>query len=158
MLSMPRIVRPDLFRFCRKEIGFPVTREPVAPLGRTKNCATFCPGDQPVKPPTAVDRIPRLTSLARITRLVPNMDFSAHSIIWVLVIGLVVGAIAKLLMPGKDPGGCIITMLLGIAGAFVGTWIGRLFAGENYIAGWIMSIVGAMILLLLYRVIFRRRM
>ena len=50
----------------------------------------------------------------------PIMDFSAHSIIWVLVIGLIVGAIAKLLMPGKDPGGCIITMLLGIAGAFVG--------------------------------------
>ena len=86
------------------------------------------------------------------------MDFSAHSIIWVLVIGLVVGAIAKLLMPGKDPGGCIITILLGIAGAFVGTWIGRLFVGENYVAGWIMSIVGAMILLLLYRLILRRRM
>ena len=86
------------------------------------------------------------------------MDFTANSIIWTLVIGLVVGAMAKLLMPGKDPGGCIITILLGIAGAFVGTWIGRLFAGENYVAGWIMSIVGAMILLLLYRLIFRRRM
>ena len=86
------------------------------------------------------------------------MDFTAKSIIWTLVIGLVVGAIAKLLMPGKDPGGCIITILLGIAGAFVGTWIGRLFAGENYVAGWIMSIVGAMLLLLLYRLIFRRRM
>jgi len=84
------------------------------------------------------------------------MDFSAHSIIWVLVIGLIVGAIAKLLMPGKDPGGCIITILLGIAGAFVGTFIGRMFMGENYVAGWIMSIVGAMILLLLYRMLFRR--
>src|SRR5947208_15468007 len=84
------------------------------------------------------------------------MDFSAHSIIWVLVIGLVIGAIAKLLMPGKDPGGCIVTILLGIAGAFVGTWIGRLFVGENYVAGWIMSVVGAMILLLLYRLLFRR--
>ena len=84
------------------------------------------------------------------------MDFTAKSIIWTLVIGLVVGAIAKLLMPGKDPGGCIITILLGIAGAFVGTWIGRLFAGENYVAGWIMSIIGAMILLLLYRLILRR--
>jgi uncharacterized membrane protein YeaQ/YmgE (transglycosylase-associated protein family) len=49
------------------------------------------------------------------------MDFSAHSIIWILLAGLVIGAIAKLLMPGKDPGGCIITMLLGVAGAFVGT-------------------------------------
>ena len=85
------------------------------------------------------------------------MDFSARSILWVLLIGLVVGAIAKLLMPGKDPGGCIITILLGIAGALVGTWIGRMFAGESYIAGWIMSIVGAMILLLLYRLLFRRR-
>lgn len=86
------------------------------------------------------------------------MDFSAHSIIWVLVIGLVIGAIAKLLMPGKDPGGCIITMLLGIAGAFVGTWIGRLVTGnETYVAHWIMSIVGAMLLLLLYRLLFHKR-
>src|SRR5207247_11471549 len=86
------------------------------------------------------------------------MDFTANSIIWTLVIGLVVGAIAKLLMPGKDPGGCIITILLGVAGAFVGTWIGRLFAGENYFAGWIMSIVCAVILLLLCRLIFRQRL
>ncbi|MDQ6764491.1 MAG: GlsB/YeaQ/YmgE family stress response membrane protein [Verrucomicrobiota bacterium] len=85
------------------------------------------------------------------------MDFSAHSIIWVLFIGLIIGAIAKLLMPGKDPGGCIITMLLGIAGAFVGTWLGRLFFGPGYVAGWIMSIVGAMILLIIYRLIFGRR-
>ena len=103
-------------------------------------------------------RTARLTSFGSLIRIATHMDFSAHSIIWVLVIGLVIGAIAKLLMPGKDPGGCIITMLLGIAGAFVGTWIGRIFAGENYIAGWIMSIVGAMILLLLYRLILRRRM
>jgi uncharacterized membrane protein YeaQ/YmgE (transglycosylase-associated protein family) len=86
------------------------------------------------------------------------MDFSAHSIIWVLVIGLVVGIIAKLLMPGRDPGGCIITMLLGIAGAFVGTWLGRVtFGGEGYQARWIMSVVGAMILLLLYRLIVGRK-
>ena len=77
-------------------------------------------------------------------------------ILWTIVIGLVVGAIAKLLMPGKDPGGFIITILLGIAGAFVGTWIGRLFAGETYTAGWIMSVVGAVILLLLYRLFFKR--
>ena len=80
------------------------------------------------------------------------------NILWTLVIGLVVGAIAKLLMPGKDPGGFIVTILLGIAGAFVGTWIGRIFAGGNYTAGWIMSIIGAMILLLLYRLILKRRM
>jgi len=77
-------------------------------------------------------------------------------ILWTIIIGLVVGAIAKLLMPGKDPGGFIVTILIGIAGAFVGTWIGRLFAGANYTAGWIMSVVGAMILLLLYRLIFKR--
>lgn len=73
-------------------------------------------------------------------------------------IGLVVGVIAKLLMPGKDPGGCIITILLGIAGAWLGTWIGQLlFSSSSYAAGWIMSIVGAMILLLIYRMIFGRR-
>lgn len=86
------------------------------------------------------------------------MDFSASSILWVLVIGLVVGAIAKLLMPGKDPGGCIITMLLGVAGAFVGTFLGRLVSGnESYQAKWIMSVVGAMILLLLYRLLFSKK-
>jgi len=85
------------------------------------------------------------------------MDFGAHSIIWTILVGLVIGAIAKLLMPGKDPGGCIVTILLGIAGALVGTWIGRVFAGSNYVAGWIMSVVGAMILLLLYRLLFKRR-
>jgi uncharacterized membrane protein YeaQ/YmgE (transglycosylase-associated protein family) len=84
------------------------------------------------------------------------MDFGAHSIIWTILVGLIIGAIAKLLMPGRDPGGCIITILLGIAGAFVGTWIGRVFAGENYVAGWIMSVVGAMVLLLLYRFLFKR--
>ena len=86
------------------------------------------------------------------------MDFGSHSIIWMLFAGLVIGFIAKLLMPGKDPGGCIITMLLGVAGAFVGTWIGRMVSGnENYMAHWIMSIVGAMLLLLLYRLIAGKR-
>ena len=86
------------------------------------------------------------------------MDFSAHSIIWVLLAGLIIGAIAKLLMPGRDAGGCIITMLLGVAGAFVGTWLGKMFTGnENYTAHWIMSIVGAMLLLFLYRMIAGRR-
>ena len=76
-----------------------------------------------------------------------------------LVIGLIVGAIAKLLVPGRDPGGWIVTILLGIAGAFVGTWLGRTLGmyrnGES--AGWIASIVGAVILLLLYRAIVGRR-
>ena len=79
------------------------------------------------------------------------------SIIGTIIIGLVVGVIAKLLMPGRDPGGCIITILLGIAGAFVGTWIGRIFWGSNYVAGWILSIIGAMILLLIYRMIIGKR-
>jgi len=74
------------------------------------------------------------------------------------IIGLIVGAIAKLLMPGKDPGGCIITMLLGLAGAWLGTFLGRMLFGDaNYAAGWIMSVVAAMILLLLYRMIAGRR-
>ena len=85
------------------------------------------------------------------------MDFGAHSWIWTILVGLVIGVIAKLLMPGRDPGGCIITILLGIAGAFVGTWIGRVFAGGNYVAGWIMSVIGAMVLLLLYRLLFKRK-
>jgi uncharacterized membrane protein YeaQ/YmgE (transglycosylase-associated protein family) len=74
------------------------------------------------------------------------------------LIGLIVGAIAKLLMPGKDPGGCIITMLLGLAGAWLGTFIGRMtFGGENYAAGWIMSVVAAMLILLIYRMVAGRR-
>ncbi|MBA3386487.1 MAG: GlsB/YeaQ/YmgE family stress response membrane protein [Verrucomicrobiota bacterium] len=74
------------------------------------------------------------------------------------LIGLVVGAIAKLLMPGKDPGGCIITMLIGIAGAWLGTFLGRItFGGQNYAAGWIMSVIGAMLLLLIYRLIIGKR-
>ena len=83
---------------------------------------------------------------------------SISAILVTCIIGLVVGAIAKLLMPGKDPGGCIITMLLGIAGAWLGTFLGRVtFGGDNYAAGWIMSIVGAMLLLLIYRMIVGKR-
>jgi len=81
------------------------------------------------------------------------------SLIWTLIIGVVVGAIAKLLMPGKDPGGFIITMLLGIAGAFVGTFLGRalgLYAADQT-AGFIASIVGAVILLAIYRLFTRRK-
>ncbi|RYD68619.1 MAG: GlsB/YeaQ/YmgE family stress response membrane protein [Verrucomicrobiaceae bacterium] len=81
-----------------------------------------------------------------------------QGLIGTLVIGLIVGAIAKFLMPGKDPGGCIITILLGIAGAFIGTFLGRLlWGGQNYVAGWITSIIGAMILLFIYRMIVGRR-
>lgn len=76
-----------------------------------------------------------------------------------IVFGLVIGIIAKLLMPGKDPGGFIVTILLGIAGALVGGFVGRAMglysAGQS--AGWIMSILGAVILLALYRLMVRRR-
>jgi uncharacterized membrane protein YeaQ/YmgE (transglycosylase-associated protein family) len=76
-----------------------------------------------------------------------------------IVFGLVVGIIAKLLMPGRDPGGFIVTILLGIAGALLGGFIGRAmgFYGPNQGAGWLMSILGAIVLLLLYRFVARRR-
>lgn len=81
------------------------------------------------------------------------------SIIWTLIIGLVAGALAKLLMPGRDPGGFIITMLLGVAGAFIATWLGQAVgwyqAGEG--AGFIGAVVGAVILLLIYRLVMKRR-
>ncbi len=77
---------------------------------------------------------------------------------WILF-GLVVGVIAKLLMPGRDPGGFIVTILLGIAGALVGGFIGRAmgFYGPDQSAGWLMSILGAIILLAIYRMMVRRR-
>jgi uncharacterized membrane protein YeaQ/YmgE (transglycosylase-associated protein family) len=86
------------------------------------------------------------------------MDFSAHSIIWILLIGLVIGAVAKLLTPGRDPGGCIITMLIGIAGSFVASFLGQKLGWyePGQPAGFIASVVGAMLLLLLYRLIARR--
>lgn len=76
-----------------------------------------------------------------------------------IVFGLVVGIIAKVLMPGKDPGGFIVTILLGIAGALIGGFIGRAmgFYGPGQSAGWLMSIGGAIILLALYRMLVRRR-
>jgi uncharacterized membrane protein YeaQ/YmgE (transglycosylase-associated protein family) len=75
-----------------------------------------------------------------------------------IVFGLIVGAIAKLLMPGRDPGGLIITVLLGIAGALVGGFVGQALGwyGPNDTAGFLMSVAGAIILLALYRVVFVR--
>jgi uncharacterized membrane protein YeaQ/YmgE (transglycosylase-associated protein family) len=77
---------------------------------------------------------------------------------WILF-GLVVGIIAKLLMPGRDPGGFIVTILLGIAGALLGGFLGRAMNlyGPNESAGWIVSILGAIILLAIYRMMVRRR-
>ena len=76
-----------------------------------------------------------------------------------IVFGLVIGIIAKLLMPGRDPGGFIVTILLGIAGALIGGFLGRAmgFYGSGQSAGWIVSILGAVILLALYRVAVRSR-
>ena len=70
-----------------------------------------------------------------------------------VIFGLFVGIIAKLLMPGRDPGGMIVTALIGMAGALVGTFLGRALWGDaNYSAGWIMSILGSILLLGLYRI------
>jgi uncharacterized membrane protein YeaQ/YmgE (transglycosylase-associated protein family) len=77
-----------------------------------------------------------------------------------LIVGLIVGAIAKLLMPGKDPGGIIITMLLGVAGAFIAGFLGRAVGWYDSASsgpGIIASVIGAMILLGLYRLVIGRR-
>jgi uncharacterized membrane protein YeaQ/YmgE (transglycosylase-associated protein family) len=76
-----------------------------------------------------------------------------------MVFGLVVAIIAKLMTPGHDPGGFIVTILLGIAGALLGGFIGRAmgFYGPTESAGWLMSIGGSILLLLLYRVVAPRR-
>ena len=79
------------------------------------------------------------------------------SLIGQIIFGLVVGIIAKLLMPGRDPGGIIVTALIGMLGALIGSFIGRvLWGGPGYSAGWITSILGAMLLLWAYRVIAER--
>jgi uncharacterized membrane protein YeaQ/YmgE (transglycosylase-associated protein family) len=77
---------------------------------------------------------------------------------WILF-GLIVGALAKLVMPGRDPGGIIVTMLLGIAGAVLGGFVGRAmgFYQEGEPAGWIMAFLGAVILLVIYRMVIGRR-
>jgi uncharacterized membrane protein YeaQ/YmgE (transglycosylase-associated protein family) len=81
------------------------------------------------------------------------------SLIWALIIGLIVGVIARLLIPGREAIssgalGWLITALIGIAGSFLGTFIARaLWRGDDYVAGWIMSVIGAVLLLLIYRFI-----
>lgn len=76
-----------------------------------------------------------------------------------IVFGLIVGAIAKLVMPGKDPGGIIVTIALGIAGALIGGYLGRAMGwyGPDEAAGYIMAIVGAIVLLFLYRLVAGRK-
>jgi uncharacterized membrane protein YeaQ/YmgE (transglycosylase-associated protein family) len=74
-------------------------------------------------------------------------------IIWMCIIGLIAGALAKLIMPGKDPGGIIVTMLIGIAGALIAGFLGRALGwyAEGESAGFLMSVLGAIILLAVYR-------
>lgn len=85
------------------------------------------------------------------------------SIIWQLLVGLIIGAIARLLIPGREAItsgalGWLITALIGVAGALIGTLIGRtLWGGEAYAAGLIMSVIGAVLLLLIYRFVFVRK-
>ncbi|MFJ9683149.1 GlsB/YeaQ/YmgE family stress response membrane protein [Streptomyces sp. NPDC101194] len=79
------------------------------------------------------------------------------------VIGLLAGAIAKALMPGKDPGGCLITMLIGIVGGLLGGWLGKVVFGVHSINGffhlstWIAAVVGSVIVLAVYRLVSGRR-
>ena len=79
--------------------------------------------------------------------------------LWAIIIGFVAGALARLIMPGRDPGGFIVTILLGIGGSVVATWLGRTLGwyhdGEG--ARFIGSIVGAVIILAIYRFVVGRR-
>ena len=81
------------------------------------------------------------------------------SIIGMIIFGAIVGAIAKLIMPGKDPGGIIVTIILGILGSVIGGWIlGMVVPGRDAgTAGWIGSILGAILLLWIYRMVVARR-
>jgi uncharacterized membrane protein YeaQ/YmgE (transglycosylase-associated protein family) len=81
------------------------------------------------------------------------------TIIWAIIIGFIVGLVAKLLTPGRDPGGFIVTALLGIVGAVVATWIGQAMgvyaAGQT--AGFIGAVIGAIIVLAIYHLVRGRR-
>ncbi len=83
---------------------------------------------------------------------------SGRGIIGTIVMGLIVGIIAKLIMPGKDPGGFIITTLIGIGGSLLGSFVGQMFFSSYYYAGWIMSVLGAIGILAVYRMVTGQRM
>ena len=87
------------------------------------------------------------------------MELLHHGFFGWILIGLVAGVLGKMIMPGKDPGGFIVTTLLGIAGALVGGFIGRAVGlyGPEDPAGFVMALLGAVILLALYRMAIRRR-
>jgi uncharacterized membrane protein YeaQ/YmgE (transglycosylase-associated protein family) len=82
------------------------------------------------------------------------------AIVWMIIIGLVAGALAKLIMPGRDPGGIIVTILLGIAGSLTAGFIGRAVGWYDEVSdgpGIIASVIGALLLLGLYRLVISRR-
>jgi uncharacterized membrane protein YeaQ/YmgE (transglycosylase-associated protein family) len=81
------------------------------------------------------------------------------SILWAIIIGFIVGVVAKFLMPGRDPGGFFITAILGIVGALVATFLGQALGlyAAGQAAGFIASVIGAMIVLFIYNLIRRKR-
>jgi uncharacterized membrane protein YeaQ/YmgE (transglycosylase-associated protein family) len=87
------------------------------------------------------------------------MEGDAMSIIWAIIIGFLVGIVAKFLMPGRDPGGFIVTTLLGIVGALVATFLGQAmgFYAAGQSAGFIGAVIGAIIVLLIYHMVRGRR-
>jgi uncharacterized membrane protein YeaQ/YmgE (transglycosylase-associated protein family) len=102
--------------------------------------------------------LPRANPCARLRAIAvfqASQEEIMFNLLWEAIIGLIVGALAKLIMPGKDPGGIFITMLIGIAGALLATFIGSHVGlyREGQRAGFIMSVLGAIILLALYRLI-----
>jgi uncharacterized membrane protein YeaQ/YmgE (transglycosylase-associated protein family) len=108
----------------------------------------------PTRPRTRQDAQVRATG----TQLNDAKEIRMHWL-WVFLIGLVVGLVAKLLMPGKDPGGFIITAIIGIAGSLLATWVGQNVFGwyrEGQSAGFIASVLGAIVLLLIYHMLRRR--
>ncbi len=83
--------------------------------------------------------------------------FGLGGLLWAIISGLIIGIIAKVIMPGRDGGGFVMTAILGIAGSFVGTFVGQVFFGRYYQAGFIMSVLGAIALLALYRMFTGQR-
>ena len=86
-------------------------------------------------------------------------EMTMFSILGWIIFGLIIGALAKLVMPGRDPGGILVTIVLGIVGALLGGWLGRAIGlyGPDEAAGFVMALIGALILLGLYRLLVARR-
>src|SRR5262249_2831737 len=108
----------------------------------------------PSFPPFLADHL----QLIFIIRTVRSKEVKQMHLLWMIVVGLIVGALAKLVMPGRDPGGVIVTILLGIGGSLVAGLIGRAVGWyrEGEPAGFIASVVGAVVILAIYRAIIGR--